>query len=74
MTGDVRGIVGQSAQSEGVLIDILTFPKQLDNEVSTANVVRQIAEFPAAEWVVAEILDDGASIGVGMRLLELVFR
>src|SRR5690242_9933633 len=36
--------------------------------------MHQVAEILAAERVVAEILDDGASIGVGMRLPDLVFR
>ena len=44
------------------------------NEVSAANVVRQVAELLAAERVVAEVLDDGAAISIGMRLLDLVFR
>jgi hypothetical protein len=74
VTGDIRRIVRQCAQGGGVLIDILTFEQQLANKVSAANVMHQVAEIPAAERVVAEILDDCASIGVGMRLPDLVFR
>jgi hypothetical protein len=36
--------------------------------------MRQIAELLAAEWVVAEILDDGAAVGIGVRLRNLVLR
>src|SRR5208337_4463609 len=36
--------------------------------------MRQIAELLAAEWVVAEVLDDRAAVGIGMRLRNLVFR
>jgi len=36
--------------------------------------MRQVAELPAAEWVVAEILDDGAAVCIGVRLRNLVFR
>jgi hypothetical protein len=36
--------------------------------------MRQIAELLAAEWVVAEILDDGAAVGIAMRLPNPVFR
>jgi hypothetical protein len=36
--------------------------------------MHQVAELPAAKWVVAEILDDCAPIGVGMRLFDLIFR
>src|SRR5208337_2112220 len=51
-----------------------TLEQQLANEVPTTNVMRQIAELLAAEWVVAEVLDDGAAVGIGMRLRNLVFR
>jgi hypothetical protein len=43
------------------------------NEVTAANVVHQIAEFHAAKGIVAQVLDDGAAIGVAVCLLELVF-
>ena len=33
----------------------------------------QITEFFVAEGIVAQVLDDRASIGVGMRLFDLVF-
>jgi hypothetical protein len=36
--------------------------------------MHQVAEFPIAERVVAEILDGSSSIGVGMGLPDLVFR
>jgi hypothetical protein len=35
--------------------------------------MHQIAEIPTTERIVAEILDDSASIGVGMRFLYLAF-
>src|ERR1700731_191871 len=73
MPGDIRGIVRKRPQGEGVLVRILALQYQLANEVAAANVVHQIAEFHAAKGVVAEVLDDGASIGVAVRHLELVF-
>ena len=36
--------------------------------------MHQVAEFSAAEWVVAEILDDRAAVSIGVRLFDLVFR
>jgi hypothetical protein len=36
--------------------------------------MHQVAEFFAAEWIVSKILDDGASIGVGMGSADLIFR
>ena len=35
--------------------------------------MNEIAEVFAAEWVVAQVLDDRASVGVCMRLFDLVF-
>ena len=64
----------QGSQGEGILIDILALEQQFANKVSAADVMHQVAEFFAAEWVVAEILNDGAPVGVGMRLFDLVFR
>jgi hypothetical protein len=64
--------VRQRSQREGVLVNILAFEQQLANKISTANVVHQIAEFPTAERVIAEILDDGAAIRVGMSFPDLV--
>jgi len=36
--------------------------------------VHQVAEFLTAERIIAEILDDRASIGKGVGLFELIFR
>ena len=36
--------------------------------------MHQVAEFRAAERVITQILNDGASIGVGMGFLDLIFR
>jgi len=36
--------------------------------------MRQIAELLVAEWVVAEVLDDGTAVGIGVRLRNLVLR
>jgi hypothetical protein len=52
---------------------ISTFEQQLADEIPSADVVDQAAEFGAAERVVAEILNDGASVGVGIRILDLIF-
>src|SRR6266567_8795958 len=74
VTGYVRCIVRKGAQGEGVLVDILAPQQQLENKISTADVVHQIAKFPAAKRVVAEILDDRASVGIGMGLGDLLLR
>lgn len=63
----------QSAQRKGVLIDILALLPQFANEVSAPSVMGQVAEFRAAERIVTEILDNGASIGIGMCFFKLFF-
>jgi hypothetical protein len=62
----------QSAKREGVLIGIFALDQQLTNEVSGAYVMHEVAELPAAERVIAEILDDGTTVGVGMRFPDLI--
>src|ERR1700730_3614281 len=74
MAGDIRSIVRERAQGKGVLVCVMALQEQLPNEVTAANVVHQVAKFHATKRVVAEILDDSASIGVAVRYLELVFR
>ena len=36
--------------------------------------MHQVAEFSIAERIVAQILDYGASVGIGMSLFDLIFR
>src|SRR5271166_1885340 len=74
MTSNIRSIVRKCAQGKGVLVRILTLQQQFLNEVTAANVVHQIAELHTAKRIVAKILDDRATIGVTVRLRELVFR
>src|SRR5205807_57991 len=74
MPRDVRRIVGESAQREGVLVHIPAFEQKLAHEVAAAYVVHQITELRAAERIVAEILDDGAPIRIGVRLPDLILR
>src|SRR5208283_3135493 len=74
VAGDVGNIVRKRAQGESVFVGILTLQEHLSDEIAAANVVQQVAEFHAAERIVAEVLDDGAAVGIRVRLLELVFR
>ena len=74
MAGDIGSIVCQRAQGECVFVSILALPQQLLDEVATSDVVNQITEFHAAKRIVTEVLNDGAAIGVTVRLGELCFR
>jgi len=70
----VPGIPVSAAQGKCVLIRILALQQQLEDEVTTAGVMYKVAEFRAAEWVIAQILDNGTSIGVCVCLRDLFFR
>src|SRR4029077_15351199 len=74
VAGDIRRIVCESPQREGVFVGILALKYQFTNEVSAANVMHQIAKLPATERVVTEVLDDSAPVGVRMRFHDLVWR
>ncbi len=59
-------------EGKGVLVDVLGIAQQGLNEISAADVVRQVAEELAAVRIVAQVLDDGAAVGIGMGLAQLV--
>ena len=67
----IGGIVLQCAQSERVFVEVLRFANQSLNEITTANVMREIAEKAAAERIISHVLNDAAPIRVGVRLLQL---
>jgi len=73
MADDVRSVVRKRAQGKRVFVCILTLQQQFPDEVSAANVVHEIAEFGVAERVVAQILYDGASVGIRMSFGDLRF-
>ena len=70
---DVRDIVRERAQRKGIFVGILAFSHQLQNKVPGADVMGQVAEVLVAEWVITQILNDRAAIGIGVRLPKLVF-
>ena len=72
MACNIRRIMRQRSQSERVLVGVLALRQQLAHEITAANVVHQVAEFHAAKRIVAEVLDHGAAISVGVRFRELV--
>ncbi len=63
----VGGIVGERAEREGVVVEIVGFAgvaEESADEIGGADVVDDIAEGVAAVRVVAEVLNDGAAVGV----------
>ena len=72
VTRNVGRVVRESAKGEGVFVDVFAFAQELDDKVSAANVVDKVAEFTITKRIVAEVLDDGTAIGVGVRIFDLV--
>src|SRR5579872_2118062 len=71
MALDIRGVVGEGAEREGVLVEVFLFAEEIHDEIAAADVVDQVAEEMAAEWVVAHVLEYAAGIGIAMRFLQL---
>ena len=63
----VGGIMSQRADGEGVFVEVLRIMQQGLHEVSAPHVVGQIAEKMAAVRVIAHVLNDRATVGVGLR-------
>src|SRR5580658_1905622 len=67
----IRDVVGEGAQRESVVVQILRIADQGADEIGSADVVSEVAEKLAAERVVAHVLNHGAAIGVTVRRLQL---
>ncbi len=61
----------QRAQREGIFVQVLGFAQEILNEVSAANVMGQIAEERVPKRIVTHVLNDGAAIGIRVRLPEV---
>ena len=70
----VCGVVGERAEREGVIVEILRIVQEGADEIGAANVVHDVAEFVAAVRVIAQILNDGAAVGVSVGGAEFVVR
>src|SRR6266576_6911927 len=72
MTEVVGCVMRQRAERERILVQIGGLGQKIQYQIAAANVVRQVADEPMAERVIAHILDDCAAIGVSMRLSKIV--
>ena len=64
----------QRSQRKCVFLRVLALPEHLLDKVAAAHVVHQVAEFLAAERIIAQVLNDRAAIGVGVGFLDLIVR
>ena len=71
MTIIIGGIVRQCSQSESILIKVLGFADQVEDEIAAADVMCQIAEELAAERIIPQILNNASSVGVCVCLRQL---
>ena len=72
MTVVVRGVVRERADGESVLGYIFCVSQQRLDEITAADVMREVAEKRAAVRVVAHILNDGSAISVGLRPAQIL--
>src|SRR5271154_4627820 len=70
MPCSIRGVVGESTQCKCIFVQIVGLGDKRENEIAAPNVVREITKESAAERIIAHVLNDCASVGVGMRLLQ----
>ena len=71
MPGVIRRVVCQCPNRESIFIHVLGLAKKGHDEVAAADIMRQVAEEPASKRVIPHILDNAASVSIGMRLLQL---
>ena len=71
MADGVADVVRERADGEGQLVGVVRIAEEVDDEVAGADVVGEVGEEEVAEGVVADVLNDAATVGVGAGLLEL---
>src|SRR5438477_7659185 len=74
MRADIRRIVRQGAQGEGEFVKVGRLEDEIDDKISAAHVMSQIAEKFAAERVISDVLNQAAAIGVSMGLAQFLRR
>jgi hypothetical protein len=70
---DVRSVMGDGSEGEGVLVKIAGFVDESLDKISGADIVDEVTEELTAERIVPEVLDDAASIRVRVGFEEIVF-
>ena len=68
----VRRVVRQRAKGESVFVQVSGVVDEIDDEVSAAHVMGEIAEVLVAERVVTHVLYQRSAIGKGVRLFQIL--
>ncbi len=69
----VADVMRERADGEGEFVGGLSVAEEVNDKVPRPNVMGEVGEEAVAEWVVAEVLDGTAAVGVGVSFLELGF-
>jgi hypothetical protein len=69
----VADVVREGADGEGEFVGCVGVAEEVHDEVSGADVVGEVGEEAVGEWVITEVLDSAAAVGVGVGFLELGF-
>ncbi len=72
VSGEVGGVVGECAEGEGEFVDVLCLVEHVADEVSAADVVCEVGEELVAEGVVADVLNETATVSVSVGLDDVV--
>src|SRR5271166_61387 len=72
MSHSIGHVVGKGTECKRIFVQIVRFGDKRENEIAAPNIVREITKELAAERIVAHVLNDGASIGIGMGLLQFL--
>src|ERR1700689_2935084 len=72
MPAVVRRIMRHGSNRESIVVQILRIVQQCLDKIAAAKIVREIAKEFIAVWVVAHVLNDGATVGVSMGAAKLV--
>ena len=73
MTDGVADVMGESTDGEGEFVRGMGVADEAADEVSGPNIMGEIAQERVAEGIIAEVLNRGAPVSIGMGLVNLRF-
>src|SRR5260370_14642792 len=73
MAVNISHIIRKGPQGKRIFVYVGCIVNQSDDKISTADVMNEVAEFLAAERIIAHVLDHATAVGVSMGLFQLVF-
>jgi len=71
VTFRIGGVVFQRSQCERIFVQVLGLTDELRNEIATPDIMREVAEKAAAERIISQVLNDAASVSIGVGQFQL---